>query len=57
MIDNSKLSQIVLLKHLHIPTPKSMFFILDRENKEQLQSVILERFSYPFILKNPTLDR
>lgn len=56
-IDNSKLSQIVLLQHLQIPIPKSFFFVVDEGNKKQLKSLILERFSYPFILKNPLIDR
>lgn len=56
-LDNSKLSQIVLLQHLKIKIPKSMFFVASKENKKIHKELILKRFSYPFILKNPILDR
>lgn len=55
--DNSKLSQIVFCKHFNIPIPKSLFFIHSKERFEREKELILSRFDFPFILKNPIVDR
>lgn len=56
-LDMSKLSQIVVLNYLSIPIPKSLFFVNTRNLLETKIEIIEERFSYPMVLKDPTLDR
>lgn len=57
IIDTNKFQQLLFFNFHNIGTPSSLFFFIKKRHFSLYADLIKKRFSYPFIAKDPYLDR